>query len=131
MTALGTGLETAVAFAFQSAQLRVVFDLDELRERLEIWDVGLDDGVVECVKLRCLRDQPAMRGPGERIRVARITTEGDLAMRVIDGAAPEHTRAEVHVPHAVVDEVAADATWRARFPDLFTGGFVSIDRYLR
>lgn len=129
VAAVRTSLATSVADAFAAARVRVVFDADELRERLAIWDAGLDDSVVECVKLRCLREQPSIRDSGERIRVASIADR--LVMQVIDGAVPERVRAEFRVARTVVDEVAADPEWRARFPALFEPGFVSIDRYLR
>jgi len=130
VTAFQTSLETAVADAFAGARVRVVFDLDELRERLAIWDAGLDDGVIECVKLSCLRERPDIRGPGERIRVVRIAA-ATVTMHVLDGATPELVRGGFEIPRAVVDSVAGDADWRAQFPELFGAGFVSIDRYLR
>lgn len=126
MTAFRTGLETTAAVRFADARMRVVFDLDELRERLAIWEAGLDDAVVECVKLDCLRECPTMRGPRDRLRVVRIEP---FTMHVLD--AQGAIRAELGVAAGAVDRVAADAEWRTRFPDLFTSGFVSIDRYLR
>ncbi|HEV7556243.1 MAG TPA: CpXC domain-containing protein [Kofleriaceae bacterium] len=48
-----------VAELAERFRVRIVFDLDELRERLILWDAGLDDAVIECVKLRCLREPPA------------------------------------------------------------------------
>ena len=130
VAAFQTSLETAVAEAFAGARVRVVFDLDELRERLAIWDAGLDDGVLECVKLSCLRERPELRGPGERIRVARIAAAA-ITMHVLDGATPELVRGGFEIPCALVEQVAGDPAWRAQFPELFGAGFVSIDRYLR
>jgi len=113
-----TTLETAVADAFAGTHVRVVFELDELREKLAIWTAGFDDGVIECVKLRCLGERPELGG---RIRVVEIGR--DLVMR---GA-----HAEWHVEREVVDLVGNDPIWRTRFPELFAPGFVSLDRYLR
>jgi hypothetical protein len=50
-----------VAELAERFRVRIVFDLDELRERLILWDAGLDDAVIECVKLRCLRERPGKR----------------------------------------------------------------------
>lgn len=131
LAAFRTSLETAVADAFAATHVRVVFDLDELRERLAIWDAGLDDGVVECVKLDGLREQPAIRGPDDRIRFVRVTPDGSLAFAIVEAGAPERIRGGFEVRRAVVDRIAADPAWQAQLPALFAPGFVSIDRYLR
>jgi hypothetical protein len=131
VAAFQTALETSVAATFASAtRMRVVFGVDELRERLVIWNAGLDDGVVECVKLRCLRERPLLHANGSRIRVASIDQEG-LSMRSAAAEAPEQAFAEWRVRRDLVDAVANEPEWRVRFPELFASGFVSIDRYLR
>jgi hypothetical protein len=124
-----TTLETAVADVFAAIHIRVVFDLDELRERLAIWDAKLDDGVIECVKLQCLRERPALRGSHDRIRVTRIAADGALSITVLDETG--NPRAQFEVAAEAVDRVATSAVWREQFPELFAPGFVSIDRYLR
>lgn len=111
-----------------SPQVRVVFDLDELRERLTIWDAGLDDSVVECVKMRCLAEAPTIRASGERLRVRAVCEARSLSVVVLTPAGAQ--TASFEVPGAVVDDVASDRTWVDRFPELFDVGFVSIDRYL-
>jgi CpXC protein len=116
-------LDTIVARDLPAMHVRVVFDLDELRERLVIWDAGLDDAVVECAKLSCLAEDPALRGPEGRIRVTGVAGDGALAMR--------SDRGTWTVPRTVIDAIAVDESWRLRFPALFEPGFVSIDRYLR
>jgi hypothetical protein len=128
LAACQSTLQTATAEAFFVAtHIRVVFDLDELRERLEIWDAGFDDGVIEFIKLECLREQPTVRESGDRIRVARLKPA--LVLRVIDrsGAA----RSELEVSQETVETAKSDAPLGVRFPELFAPGFVSIDRYLR
>lgn len=109
-----------------SPHVRVVFDLDELRERLMIWDAGVDDAVVECVKLRCLAEQPSLRSSSERIRVTGIRDALELVVQTPGG----QPKATFEVERGVVDDVAGDPTWAERFPELFGIGFVSIDRYL-
>lgn len=111
------------------AHVRVVFDLDELRERLAIWDAGLDDSIIECVKLQCLGERPAMRGPRDRIRLMTASSD-TLTFHVIGAGAPEIVHAEFDVSRATVEAIAADPAWQAKFPALFEHGFVSIDRYL-
>jgi hypothetical protein len=130
LVSLRTTLETSVATSFASAMVRLVFDVDELREKLAIWDAGLDDGVVECVKLSCLRERPGIRGPGARLRVTAIDAAG-LEMAAIAAERPGDRAAAWRVPRAVVADVAADLRWREQLPALFAPGFVSIDRYLR
>lgn len=127
LAAFHTTLETAAAEAFVATHVRVVFDLDELRERLEIWAAGFDDGVVECIKLRCLRERPSMRESGDRIRVSRI--QPSLALRLIDSAGGTH--GEIEVSRTAVEQATTDTALGAEFPELFAPGFVSIDRYLR
>ena len=108
-------------------RLRVVLDTDELRERLAIWDADLDDAVVECVKLHCLRERPDVRRAGERIRVASID---DRVLALTSGLQPGAPRCGWQVPRAIVHEIGSDPRWRAELPDLFGAAFVSIDRYL-
>lgn len=115
------------AAALPQGQLRAVFDTDELRERLAIWDAGLDDAVIECVKLDCLREQPAVRRSGERIRVTAID---DRMISLTAGLRPGRPRCGWQVPRARVQEIAGDPRWRAELPELFASPFVSIDRYL-
>lgn len=112
-------------------RVRVVFDLDELREKLVLWDADLDDGVIECVKLVCIRERPAIAAPGRRIRV-RAVERDHLLMAAVEREHPRVDVARWQVPRRVVDEVArARATYEAQMPALFAPGFVSLDRYLR
>lgn len=123
----GAALVAQLADRFR---VRVVFDLDELRERLAIWDAGLDDGIVECVKLVCVRERPDLATHAHRIRV-RAIAEGALEMASVPAVDPKRDRARWTVPASVVTATAADAArWRTEFPELFANGFVSIDRYL-
>jgi hypothetical protein len=127
LAAFQSTLETATAEAFVATHIRVVFDLDELRERLAIWDAGFDDGVIECVKLTCLRERPSLRQSGDRIRVSRLHPA--LALRVLDSAGV--TRSELEVSKEAVETAERDVALGVLFPELFAPGFVSIDRYLR
>ncbi len=129
--ALRAGAPMIAAIA-DEVRVRVVFGYDELRERLRVWDAGLDDAIVECVKLRCLRERPALRGAGEWVRVAGVLGDGALRLQAgrdgDDGAAAARAWT---VPVEVVRAVEAGRkAWRAAFPALFGDGYVSIERYL-
>lgn len=111
-------------------QVRVVFDLDELRERLQIWDAGLDDAFIECLKLQCVRERPALLGEQRRIRFVEVAPDGAVVLASIHAGAPRQLLASWTVPPEVVKATTADsAAWRAACPELFGRGFVSIDRY--
>jgi CpXC protein len=130
-TALATfraSLDTVAEIPMQ--HVRVVFDLDELRERLAIWDAGLDDAFIECAKLSALGERPTLRGANERLRFARATAD-TLEMRVVRDGRPDATQATFSLSRTVLHTVEHDKTWRLRFPALFDHGFVSVDRYLR
>jgi hypothetical protein len=109
-------------------RVRLVFELDELRERLLIWGAELDDAVVECVKLVCLRARPAIAGPTRRIRL-RAIEDGAFVLAAIERTRPRVDLARWIVPPAAIEAIARD-DWRARVPELFGAGFVSLDRYL-
>jgi CpXC protein len=128
LAAFHASLDTAAEIPM--THVRVVFDLDELRERLAIWDAGFDDAVVDCAKLSALGERPTLRGANERLRFAHATADA-LVMHVVRDGHPDVTRATFSISRTVVGTIASDATWRARFPALFDHGFVSVDRYLR
>jgi hypothetical protein len=104
-------------------RVRLVFGSAELRERLIIWEAGLNDSIVECVKLVNRRDAPAIRRSGTRIHVQAVTPGGDLEMAT--------SAARWTTPAAVVATISREVEeWHVRYPELFRDGFVSIDRYL-
>ena len=122
------GLRTTIGTAspaLPTARLRVVFDIDELREKLVIWEAGLDDGVVECIKLACLREMPAICERGERIRALDLSDPSLIAFGAAPAGRPRHVRTRWSAPRTLADV----ETYRERFPDLFAPGFVSLDRY--
>jgi hypothetical protein len=111
------------------SRVRVVFGVPELREKVAAWDAGLDDRQLECAKLVVLRERPAVRGPGERMRWLDLAAD-PLVLGVGAATAAAPVRATLAVPRAWVAQIALDA-WRPSCPELFADGFVSIDRYLR
>ena len=120
----------AVAELATRCRIRVVFDLDELREKLAIWDASLDDALIECAKARCLAERPSLAGPERRIRV-RAIEDTQLVMAAVDAAHPRVDVARWVVPRSILDDVVAHRDeWARRMPELFDRGFVSLDRYL-
>jgi hypothetical protein len=121
----------AVAELSRTFVVRVVFDLDELREKLVIWDAGLDDALVECMKLVCLRERPSIAGADRRIRL-RAVDAAQFAMTAVDRDHPRIDLARWTVPRRILDSVIENReAWEARMPALFDRGFVSLDRYVR
>jgi hypothetical protein len=119
---------TMVADLARAFRVRLVFDLDELRERLAIWEAGLDDAIVECLKLLSLRERPDIVAHGHRIRMRGISPEG-IVLASVPTYEAKAERARWTVPHTVVTSVRR-AEWESQMPELFGRGFVSIDRYL-
>jgi len=109
-------------------RVRLVFGVDELRERVRAEAHGIDDALLECAKLVVLRRQPEVRDAGERLRFEGF---GDDALELVaaPAASPADVRRRWQIPRAVVDELVT-ARWRSDFPELFGRGFVSIDRWL-
>ena len=100
---------------------RLVFGLEELREKLVVWAANLDDRAIECVKLELVRREPAL---------AHRTL-------LVDAVAPDHAltlhvdgERVLHVDGALVEDFDADHRLPARFPELFGGRYVSFYRLL-
>ncbi len=56
--------------------VRLVFGYDALAEKLVAWDAGLDDGLVEVMKLRLRAALPETPPPGFRMRLVGVDREG-------------------------------------------------------
>jgi hypothetical protein len=117
-----------VAELARAFRVRLVFDLDELRERLAIWEAGFDDAMIECAKLISLRERPEIAAHGHRIRMRGLSPEG-IVLASVPAADVKAERARWTVPHAIVTSLRR-TEWEARMPELFGRGFISIDRYL-
>jgi hypothetical protein len=100
---------------------RLVFGLEELREKLVIWRASLDDAVVECLKLHAIAREPDL-SRAESIVVDEVH-DGGLRL-VVDA-----TRV-IQVPGDLVEQYHDDVRLPDRFPELFGGRFVSIHRLL-
>lgn len=100
---------------------RVVFGLEALREKLVLADAGLDDGLIECVKIRAIANAPELaRGC---LRVEAVTSRDSLHVR-------HHARADLfELPASWVHAALHDrASLESRYPALFGGGYIDLDR---
>lgn len=109
-------------------EIRVVFGLDRLREKLLAHAAGIDDRVLEAYKLGLVRELgPHALALAARPRLRDITPD-ELIFAVPKPAptAPELC-AIVHVPRAALDELAADA-WAPTIAALSAGAYVDVGR---
>ncbi len=124
----GFALGSPLAEAATPRLVRVVIGTEGLREKLVLWQHGLDDGLVECAKLRLVAGQPARAAPGAALVVDAVTADGGLAVDWWPAPAGPPARRLV----LTVDDLAAcdrdRAALRARFPELFAGGLVGLMR---
>jgi len=109
-------------------RVRLVFGHEELREKLLIWSAGLDDAVVECLKLRVYAADPALAAPGSRLLVDSYHDHA-LDLLWFARAADARPARVLITPSAWLRDTDRDrAALAARFPELFGGGFVSAAR---
>lgn len=87
-------------------RLRVLFGMDELREKLVAQDAGLDDRLVELMKVMVVHEHPVLlRRPRLRLALTAVTeTHAEF------GAAYEHAGEHflVQLPRARAEALAAD-----------------------
>jgi len=69
--------------------LRVVFGYDELREKVLCWEHGLDDKILEYLKLSMLVAHPEWQGGGfAGLRLVEVRSETLVFMRLVGGPKP-------------------------------------------
>ena len=100
---------------------RLVFGLEELREKLVIWRAGLHDPVVECLKVQAISRDPEL--VHAQSFVVDDVRDGALILAV-DG---ERT---IELPAELVEQFHGDGRLPKRFPELFGGRYVSVHRLL-
>jgi CpXC motif protein len=114
----------------RSIRGRVVFGQEQLREKLVVWAAGLDDALVECVKLEAFALDPTLAAPGSGIVVDEVATDR-LACVWFDDMAGGHAARRIDIPMTWFERAERDHTsFAARFPALFGDGFVSVQRML-
>ena len=115
-----------VHWIVEGLRSRVVFGLDELREKLVLWQHGIDDALIECIKIRAWASDPTLATPGSRMFVDDVRDDDTLVCVWLPPAGAART---LELPaHWLRDAERERETLARRFPELFGGGFVSIAR---
>jgi hypothetical protein len=106
--------------------VRTAFGLDALAEKLAVFEAGMDDRVVEMVKLAVVLSAGGLLHPGRRPTFLGRDDEGvvRLAVPVADGAVPMTVGAHQ------VDLWANDVRWRSVIEELSAGPYVDVGRLL-
>lgn len=121
--AVDNGPPGVVDFAV-TTRLRTVFGVDELAEKVLLWEHGLDDGLVELLKLELMMAMPELRRkPDIRLVITAVRDrDGELWAR--EGGGEEYA-----LPLARLRELAATrGALTERFPGLFYRPWVSFRR---
>lgn len=115
----------------ESFRVRVVFSMPQLREKLLCWEEGMDDRVLELVKLDLMGARPELVLYGVKSWcLEAITPEGWLFTPIRHTPTRDPTAQGCVVPRTVIDRVAATAdTLREAHAALWQGPYVSIQRY--
>ncbi|MCB9727278.1 MAG: CpXC domain-containing protein [Deltaproteobacteria bacterium] len=125
---VGTEAPRAVRESFPETRPRVVFGYAELREKVVCFDHGLDDRVVEAIKLALLEGIPgaaAARVSG--LVLVEVQEDGGLVLAPVGGDRPFGDRPFVVAPPAMVAEMHARAEHLAvLLPSLFNGPYVNL-----
>ena len=101
-------------------QVRTVFGLTALREKIVVLEAGLDDAVLETLKLRLMAVMSDLSlDLAGRVRLVTVTPS-QLVFLVPQGSADGQRQLEV--PRADYDDVAADDVLRAGFVRHFEAG---------
>lgn len=109
-------------------RVRVVFGCEELREKLVLWDRGLDDALVECLKLRVYAADPSLAAPGSRLFVESYRGDALDLQWFARATDARPARSLIAPPEWLRDTERVRASVAARVPELFEGGFVSAVR---
>lgn len=115
----------------RTVQRRICFGRRQLAEKLLLRRHGLDDRMVECLKLVLMREYISdlfAFGPAE-FYVREIAPD-NLGMAALS-IGNLHPVFNIRVERPTLDEIARDsARFRAVFPDLFAKLYVSASRYV-
>lgn len=99
--------------------VRLVFGLEELREKLVIWHANYEDAVVECLKIHVLTERPQL---AQVPLVVEDVRDGALVLAAGDE--------RIAIARDLVLAFHEDERLPARCPELFGGRFVAIHRLL-
>jgi hypothetical protein len=111
---------------------RLAYGYEELREKVVGADAGLDDALIEALKLELLAIQPELRQRGAMLLT--LDGAGADALRFLayhfPRGGPGEILGDVRVPRAVYDALAVRrAMLRDSYPSLFQGVYVNVQRY--
>ena len=124
----GAGAPQAAREVGAGLTVRLTFGWPAIREKLLLAGAGLDDAVVEMMKLDLLRRLPsAPLGPGTELRLVRATD--DLLALVWIDTATEKGQGEIVLPRAAYDEMLEGVeAWAGVRAQLTDGPFVDIQK---
>jgi CpXC protein len=107
--------------------VRALFGLDALAEKLRLWDAGLDDALVELLKLELVACWPELHRPDPGLLVVEIEPR---QLVVTATAEPDGGERPLYgLNRARYDELQAERTeLEANFPGLFFKPFVDYRR---
>jgi hypothetical protein len=105
--------------------VRTVFGLGALAEKIALLEAGLDDRVIEYLKLVVLLRLGATLHPTARPRFVRSDERGVHLLM-----APTTEGVVTLVDHETVEEITSDPVWGSSLRDLATGPYVDIGRLM-
>jgi CpXC protein len=110
---------------------RLVFGWTALREKLIAKQAGLDDGILELLKISVLRNVPAPpMNDRTELRLIDVADDGKLLLRWINGLTEEGI-VDLPLDRELYDTLAANlAPWQALLDDVRKGLFVDMNRLL-
>jgi len=120
-------------FAVGPARVRLVHGLDELREKLMLWDAGLDDRWVEVMKLEALesRDLELRRSERLHLLLEQIDLEGDRLVFLARRLTAPHRPERISIGLELYRSLQADpAVITGPYAQLFDASYVSALRFL-
>lgn len=112
-------------------EIRAVFGLENLREKLVAWGAGIDDRLLEAYKLALLRSMgPYPLGPAARPRLRGVRADGTLEFEVPRFAEGQPMRlAKVAIERRELERVAANREeWAEVIAAVSSGPYVDLGR---
>jgi hypothetical protein len=111
-------------------KVRLVYGYEYLREKLLLWDAGLDDRLFEILKMHLLKLRPELVRQGySRLIVEGLDVPGDTFTVM---ATRHHGQDALELTCSLEpyeDLVAQRGSLEQSYPDLFRGPFVDLRRY--
>lgn len=104
---------------------RVVFGLGALREKLIVFDAGLDDRYLELLKLMLVRDLGLTLSPNMYLRLHGVLEDQLLYHAEPPSPNEGSVRRELYVRREVYEKMKSEpASWQDVFPELFASPVV-------